>query len=129
MKLSESRITESRDLIRKHLVKSHKDKDGDSMFVRFGELSIHLEELQQEVDSYNRALKAISSTGAQKPLLTLAEFKTIDYWLDNVDGGVVAEEADEFYGILRKLLSVTDATEKEKADISKYWDEEPDDAA
>jgi len=50
MRLTKERLKESYDLISKHLVKSHDDKDENSLFVRFSEIIGELEYLKYKSD-------------------------------------------------------------------------------
>jgi len=59
MSISKERFEESRKLIREHLVKSHNDKDDDSLFVRFSEIGQYIEDLIWEKDSWKRVGEAI----------------------------------------------------------------------
>jgi hypothetical protein len=55
--LKKERLEETFNLISRHLVKSHIDKDDNSMFVRFSEMMQHIEELQLQLDGWNRINK------------------------------------------------------------------------
>ncbi len=51
---------ESIKMISEHLVKSHKDKDDDSLFCRFGELLGYVSDLEISYDAtWNSYLKAL----------------------------------------------------------------------
>jgi len=63
MRLSEERREESFDLLRKHLVRFHADKDNDSLFVRLGEIMQDFDELRFRVKSYESVLKILSKGG------------------------------------------------------------------
>lgn len=53
--LTPERIEESYALISGFLVKSHTDKDDNSLFVRFNELMQHMRDTQLHLDGWNRA--------------------------------------------------------------------------
>jgi len=58
--LDPTRYEESCRLLTAHLVKSHKDKDGDSLFCRFGEIEQYIEDLQWQIHSMESAFKGIA---------------------------------------------------------------------
>jgi len=68
MRLTEERANQSENLISRYLVKCHTDKDENSLFVRFSELMIDREELQQEIRSLNSVLRIISECNIKKEL-------------------------------------------------------------
>lgn len=57
--ITNQRKEESITLITKSLVKQHDDGDKNSLFVRFGELCLLIEHLEQEVVSLNSVLNII----------------------------------------------------------------------
>lgn len=54
------RYEESCQLLRLHLVKSHKDKDDNSLFVRFGEILGFVEDLEWRNESLTRAFEVLA---------------------------------------------------------------------
>jgi hypothetical protein len=52
-------ITESKGLISNFLIKYHTDKDANSLFVKFSEICLYIERLEEE----NRSLEAIIKRG------------------------------------------------------------------
>lgn len=59
--LSQKRLNESNNLISKFLIKSHTDKDENSLFVRFSEIINEFENLQNKISSLERAMKIKNS--------------------------------------------------------------------
>lgn len=60
MRITDARLAESCELLRKHLVKLHVDKDENSLFCRFSEIMGEIEALQWDVQSWQRVCNAIS---------------------------------------------------------------------
>ena len=64
--LDNTRYAESCKLITNHLVKSHRDKDGNSLFCRFGEIEQYIEELHFQLRSVDSAFKIICEAAHEK---------------------------------------------------------------
>ena len=66
MKLTPERLEESREMIRRFLVKHHTDKDDNSLYMRFSEIMQHVEDITWERDTMKRCLEAIQKKEGDK---------------------------------------------------------------
>lgn len=103
MRLTKERREESFGLLRKHLVKLHRDKDENSLFCRLGEIMIEMEEMQCSLDSWDR-MNALMIKMHEKPL----EF------LISVNGRtcLTVGRATASYEVLCKMAGVVPSPER-----------------
>lgn len=59
--MNDSRMAESRELIKMRLVKEHDDGDTNSLFVRFIELMLEMDRRSCEIESNNRSFELLAS--------------------------------------------------------------------